>query len=134
MADPTRRRYLDPDEILHYGHVQPGLLGGVRLIRTNLLPRAADGMTLGRLVLLRHDHQSREPSTLLAHELVHVRQYAELGFVVFAVRYVWEYLRNLVRFRDHHKAYLAISFEEEARREAALWLAESTEGGTETHT
>ncbi|MGH8998990.1 MAG: hypothetical protein ACRDY7_06315, partial [Acidimicrobiia bacterium] len=34
-------------------------------------------MTLGRFVLVRRDHLGDEP--LLAHELVHVRQWRDLG-------------------------------------------------------
>jgi hypothetical protein len=38
---------------------------------------AAHGMTIGRFVFLRRSHADRP--TLLAHELVQVRQYREIG-------------------------------------------------------
>lgn len=121
MKETTKRRSLDRDEIEEFSHVASGVLGRVRLVRTNLLPRAADGMTVGRFVFLRGDRIHDRSTTLLAHELVHVRQFAELGATRFLIAYVGSYLRNLVRMRNHREAYLAIPLEIEARREAAEW-------------
>lgn len=79
MAAVTKRRALEQDEIASFSHVAEGVLGRVKLVRTNLLPPAADGMTIGRFVFLRGDRIQDRSTTLLAHELVHVRQFAELG-------------------------------------------------------
>lgn len=121
MKQTTKRRSLERDEIDEFSHVAAGVLGRVRLVRTNLLPRAADGMTVGRFVFLRGDRINDRSTTLLAHELVHVRQFAELGAVKFLIAYVGPYLTNLFRLRSHREAYLAIPLEIEARREAAEW-------------
>lgn len=121
MRSTIRRRALDLEEIHAFTHVGDEVLERVRLIRTNLLPRAADGMTIGRFVLLRGDRITQRGTTLLAHELVHVRQFAELGAVRFLSQYVGAYLRNLWKFRNHRRAYLEIPLEIEARREAAEW-------------
>jgi hypothetical protein len=81
----------------------------------------AHGMTIGRFVFIRRSHADR--TTLLAHELVHVRQYRELGYVRFSLRYLLAYVRNLVRFRlKHQAAYRAIPFETEAYRLAGAWI------------
>lgn len=117
----TRQRSLDLEEISTFSHVGEEVLGRVRLIRTNLLPRAADGMTLGNLVLLRGDRIEQRSTSLLAHELVHVRQFAELGPGRFLVQYLGAYLKNLWTYRNHRQAYLEIPLEIEARREAAEW-------------
>ena len=93
----------------------------MRLIRTNLLPPAADGMTVGRFVLMRDDHIEHRGSSLLAHELVHVRQFAEMGMPRFLIEYFGSYAKNLVRTRDHRQAYLDIPLEIEARAEAGTW-------------
>lgn len=127
MKSP-RRRLLDPDEVERYEHLPRGLLERVKLVRVPFLPAAADGMTLGRIVLLRGDRIDARASKLIAHELVHVRQFAELGPLRFISRYVSEYLRNLVRLRSHRRAYAAISLEVEARAEAEEW-AESHRRG-----
>lgn len=118
---PTRQRTLDQDEISSFTHVGDDILSRVKLIRTNLLPRAADGMTLGNLVLLRGNRIEDRATPLLAHELVHVRQFAELGPGRFLVQYVGAYLKNLLKYRNHRKAYLEIPLEIEARREASEW-------------
>lgn len=118
---PTKRRNLEREEIDTFSHVASGVLGRVRLVRTNLLPPAADGMTVGRFVFLRGDRIHDRSSTLLAHELVHVRQFAELGAVKFFMVYLGSYFSNLVRLRNHRQAYLAIPLEVEARREADEW-------------
>lgn len=122
---PTRRRRLDHDEISIFDHVGDEILGRVRLIRTNLLPPAADGMTIGNLVFLRGDRVEHRATSLLAHELVHVRQFAEHGPIRFLARYVGDYLRNLRTCRNHRQAYLDIPFEIEAREEAARWAQRS---------
>jgi len=128
-AAPTRRRSLDPEEVRLYDHVADGLLDKVTLVRTSLLPPAADGMAIGRYVFLRGDRIERRASTLMAHELVHVRQFSELGPRRFITRYVSEYGRNLWKMRNHRAAYLAISLEEEARREADGWRERRAEPG-----
>ena len=122
----ARRRRLEVDEKDAYTHVANGILDRVTLVRTNLLPPAADGLTLGRFVLLRGDRIARKNSKLLAHELVHVRQFAEMGAVRFFWTYLSEYVRHLIRLRNHRAAYLAISLEVEARAEADRWEADGT--------
>ena len=52
---------------------------------------------------------------LLAHELVHVRQYRELGPWRFRWAYVREYLAGRARRLGHEAAYRNISFECAAR-------------------
>jgi uncharacterized protein DUF4157 len=80
----------------------------------------AHGMTIGRFVFLKRSHADRPG--LLAHELVHVRQYRELGYIRFSARYLAAYAGNLVRFRFRHDAaYRAIPFEVEAYRMAGAW-------------
>ena len=71
------------------------------------------GMTLGRWILIRrgHDHDRG----LLAHELVHVRQWRELGPLRFLWRYLGAYVRGRLRGLGHREAYAAIPFEREAR-------------------
>lgn len=116
-----RRRQLEQDERDVFDHVSEALLSRVRIIRTNLLPPAADGMTIGRFVLLRGDRIEQKGTALLAHELVHVRQFAEMGPARFLFEYVGSYLRNLWRTRNHRQAYLDIPLEQEARAVAAKW-------------
>lgn len=121
MSKAQRRRTLEQFEIDDFNHIADGLLRRVRLVRTNLLPPAADGMTIGRFVLLRGDHIDHQSSELLAHELVHVRQFAEMGAPRFFTAYLGSYFRNLRRTKNHRQAYLDIPLEQEARAIAAEW-------------
>ena len=116
-------RLLYPAELAAYDHVPLDVSARVRVIRVPVLPPGADGMTLGRFVLVRRDEGTDRTGQrkLLAHELVHARQWAELGVGPFLRRYLSAYAGNLCRLRRHRAAYLAIPLEEEARAEAERW-------------
>jgi len=121
MSALPRRRHLTDNERESFTHINPLLMDRVRLIRTSLLPPAADGMTVGPWIFLRGERIGQERTELLAHELVHVQQFITMGSSRFVATYVGEYVRNLVTMRSHRAAYLAISLEEEARRLASDW-------------
>lgn len=57
---------------------------------------------------------------LLAHELVHVRQWRTLGFFGFVVRYVGAYVRWRLRGYGHWASYRRIPLEVEASWEALV--------------
>jgi hypothetical protein len=59
--------------------------------------------------------------TLLVHELVHVRQWHDLGVSRFLWRYLVAYLRGRFDGLGHRGAYLGIPLEVEAR-ESAAWF------------
>jgi hypothetical protein len=84
-----------------------------------VLVPGSDAMTLVRVVLIRRSYADDEE--LIAHELVHVRQWADLGIPRFLTRYLSAYARNLLATRRHRQAYLDIPLEVEARAEAAQW-------------
>ncbi|MEZ5247114.1 MAG: DUF4157 domain-containing protein [Acidimicrobiales bacterium] len=113
-------RRLEGPELEHYG-LDPALAERVRILRVPFLAPGSAGMTIGRFVLLTSDVDRTGERELLAHELVHVRQYAAVGLVPFLARYIRDYLRGLVRLRNHRQAYLAIPAEVEARAEARAW-------------
>lgn len=85
-----------------------------RIVRVPWLAPGSSAMTLGRWILVRPGYESDE--ALLAHELVHVRQWRELGGLPFLREYLGAYWRERRRGRGHREAYLAIPFEVEARR------------------
>ena len=114
-------RSLSAAEVERFDHLPQEVLHRARLHRVRWLASGAHGMTLGRHVLLVRGHEDSAP--LVAHELVHVRQYGESGFLRFLARYLSDYARNLVRLRNHREAYLAIPAEVEARAEAGRWKA-----------
>jgi hypothetical protein len=70
------------------------------------VPPGAAAWTLGGLVIVRTRHAGSEH--LLAHELEHVRQYHEVGFVSFLVRYLLAYAVLRLRGYPHPAAYRRI--------------------------
>ena len=114
-------RRLTPQEIAAYDLVPADLARRARVQKVPLLAPGSHGMTVGRLILVLRDDDRSGKRTLLAHELVHVEQYADLGIIRFLRRYVREYFANLWRLRNHQQAYLAISFEAAARAAADRW-------------
>lgn len=94
-----------------------------------------NGITIGRSIFIRpqltkfaNDARLFAPKALVAHELAHVLQYQQLGFIKFFYTYLRDYFRILKTkekwdFNARMEAYLEISHEVEARRFAAEFLA-----------
>lgn len=123
-------RELNASELAAYDVIPTRLARRARVVTVGLLPRGASGMTLGRhIFVLRDDHRDGD-STLLAHELVHVGQWADLGVIPFIVRYLFDYFRHLPRLRSHEKAYRAIGLEVHAYGRASQWAHRRAAAGT----
>lgn len=114
-------RPLEDPELAGYDHIAPDLLLTVRVVKVRALTPGTGGMTLGHHIFLVDDSDRSGRHPLMAHELVHVRQFAEQGRTRFLLRYVRDYLRALRQHRRHRAAYLAIPAEVEARRETEAW-------------
>ena len=84
-----------------------------RIVDVPCLTPGVAAMTLGPVILLRTGHRGDE--ALLAHELVHVRQWRELGAARFLWRYLGAYARGRLAGLGHQRAYEAIPLEAEAR-------------------
>jgi hypothetical protein len=93
--------------------VPPADVDRARILDVPWLTPGVAAMTLGKFILLRADHAG--DTALLAHELVHVRQWRELGAVRFLWRYLGAYLRGRAAGLGHQRAYEAIPLEVEAR-------------------
>lgn len=107
----------DP-EIARHPHVPLLDRRRARLWVVPVLTPGVRAMTLGRVVLVRAGHAGDR--ALLAHELVHVRQWRERGAVGFLVGYLREYLRGRRAGLGHWAAYAAVGAEREARGLAAV--------------
>ena len=82
------------------------------------LSTRADGITLGRAVFVRRSLVGPDdalPLDLVAHEVTHVAQVLREGVAGFYLRYLAEYAKGQLRGLGDHAAYLAISYEVEAR-------------------
>ena len=81
----------------------------------------ACGITLGDDVYIRsefYDHRQQLPIRLVAHEVTHVAQFRRDGPAPFLARYLLDYAAGLAQGLGDRRAYLAISYEREARRVA----------------
>ncbi len=119
-----RLRRLNEVEIAAYHHLDPTLARRVRVAKIPALPGRYQGVTIGPLVLLQTAEPDDGSSALLAHELVHVRQWREQGPARFAARYVWSFTSSFWRCRRWNEAYRDIPAEVEARAEASQWMAQ----------
>jgi hypothetical protein len=106
-------RRLDAGERAQFTHVSARDLRRARLVVVPVLTPGIAGVALGRWVLLRRGHE--HDRDLIAHELVHVRQWRELGPVRFLLRYLGAYAGGRRRGLGHQAAYEAIPLEAEAR-------------------
>ncbi len=71
------------------------------------------GMTLFPFILLKKKELASD-KTIMNHEVIHLRQQAELLILPFYFIYLFHYLINLCIYKDHDRAYRAIVFEREA--------------------
>ena len=86
------------------------------------VPPGAAAITLASLVIVRRAATQRASfDRLLRHELVHVRQYREQGWLRFVLRYVASYGSWRLRGYGHHGAYQRIPAEIEAVWETSQW-------------
>jgi hypothetical protein len=114
------RRALTEDDVARFDLVAPSTVRRARLMVVPVLAPGAQGMTLGRWILLRPGHQQR--AALIAHELVHVEQWRDLRAGRFLRRYLQAYAESRGRGLVHRAAYLAIPAEQEARDRTEAWL------------
>ncbi|WP_205318050.1 hypothetical protein [Kordia sp. SMS9] len=78
-----------------------------------LVPRGFRGITLYPFIFLR-DANDKSDAVLVHHERIHLRQQLELLILPFYILYVLEWLIRWCYYRNHHKAYVNLSFEREA--------------------
>lgn len=70
-------------------------------------------MAIYPFILLKDKHQKADKS-LINHERIHLKQQIELLILPFYLLYLFNYLINLIRYKNHYLAYFNIVFEKEA--------------------
>lgn len=73
----------------------------------------ASAMALYPFMLFKNQ-ELKGNKTIINHEKIHFCQQLELLIVPFYLLYFLNYLINLVRFKNHDKAYFNLCFEKEA--------------------
>ena len=100
---------VDPDQI----NVYPASKLMRRMWRSGI-----KGVTFRNLVFVDPEFIKGDPrrlARLVIHELVHVRQYSDQGYIPFSARYLYEFGRGLLSGKGVRGAYLDIGAEREAR-------------------
>lgn len=80
------------------------------------------GVTYGRVIFVDPEMFAAEPrrlASLVIHELVHVRQFHDRGYVGFSARYLRDYARGRLGGKSARQAYLDVAAEVEARQIAS---------------
>ena len=80
------------------------------------LLRNYSGIVVGRQIWFKHP-KGKVSEALVRHELVHQEQMTRVSIPLFYLIYLRDYLKNLMHYRNHDKAYREIPFEIEARGE-----------------
>ena len=81
------------------------------IVHLSFLP--ASGMAIFPFVLIKYAKLEADRQ-IINHELIHLRQQIELLIIPFFMLYLLNYLFNLIRYRNHDRAYRNIIFEREA--------------------
>jgi hypothetical protein len=73
----------------------------------------ANAMAIFPFILLKDKHQKFD-QILVNHERIHLKQQLELLILPFYLLYLFNYLVNIIRYKNHYLAYFNIVFEKEA--------------------
>lgn len=85
----------------------------MKVIRNNIIPpKGFTAINICGVIFARKNATISERT--LRHEYIHTMQQKEMLYVFFYLWYIVEWLIRLVVIRDAHKAYRAISLEQEA--------------------
>ena len=83
------------------------------LVNRYLIRKGFTAMALWPFILVKQK-ELKEDAKFINHEKIHLRQQIELLILPFYVWYVIEFLVRLLIYKNRRKAYLNISFEQEA--------------------
>lgn len=87
----------------------------MKVIINTIIPfRGFLAITLWPFIFVRRAAAARFTEVASRHEHIHGRQQLEMLILPFFLWYGIEWLVRLIRLRDSHRAYRAISFEAEA--------------------
>ena len=72
------------------------------------------GIAIFPFIFLKKNLTEERKKILLNHERIHLQQQIELLLFPFFIIYLFNYMLNLVKYKEHDKAYKNIIFEREA--------------------
>ena len=81
------------------------------VVHLPFLPAA--GMAVFPFIFIKYNSLKKDKQ-IINHELIHLRQQIELLVLPFYIIYFFHYLLNILRYKNHNRAYRNIIFEKEA--------------------
>ncbi len=118
---PSWGRPLNEVELDSYDLIDRELAEKVRIFRTVYIPGGFHGICLTNWIFFTRDVPDDGESALLAHELIHVRQWSQRGVLGYLTWYLKCFGTCLRQKRRWMPAYHAIEAELEAKQEARDW-------------
>jgi len=73
------------------------------------------GITLTSYLILFKDSKDKISERLMKHELTHQLQVIKYGTIRFYIIYLTDYIKGLIKYKNHWEAYENIRFEIEAQ-------------------
>jgi hypothetical protein len=83
----------------------------IKKILFKILPDEYKAVMLFGFIFFREKNPSED---LVRHEEIHLMQYKKDGAIKFYSSYIYQYIKNLIRYKNHNDAYRNISYEVEA--------------------
>ena len=86
------------------------------IVKNSIVPKLfswlmkVGGVTIFPFIFVRGEGSD----TLIRHESIHIKQYAELYVIGFLPVYLWDFVWGLIKHRSFNKAYRGSRFEQEA--------------------
>lgn len=114
-------RGLTKEEIIAYDFVPKNVINQVKIINIPNIMGTFKGLTIGKYIFISKKIPCDGSSHLIAHELVHVRQWNELGIIGFTVKYLSDFFSKLIKHKNWINAYSEIILESEARDISQKW-------------
>lgn len=87
----------------------------MKVIYNSLIPfKGFVGINLFGILFARKEFKGHLPVDFFIHEEFHTQQMKRDGYVYFYLRYLYEYLLGLFKYKDSKQAYHNVSYEKEA--------------------
>ncbi len=85
----------------------------MNIVNKYLVPNGYMALTIYPFIMFKNKSFLGD-KVLINHERIHLKQQLELLIIPFFIIYFINYVINLIKYRNHFKAYVNIIFEKEA--------------------
>lgn len=87
----------------------------MKIIYNSFIPfKGFIGVNLFGTIFVRKEYVGALQTDFFTHEYRHTLQMQRDGYVNFYIRYLYEYVRGLIKYKDSRKAYHNVNYKVEA--------------------